>query len=82
MMVMRRIGLEFILFGIGSILFVVACIFGLVGGIINGEAFSPMFFLGLIFSLTVLVTYGFVLLFRTIRWIITKVHRRPSLDLR
>ncbi len=75
-MVMRRTCLEFALYGVVPIVIVAGCMVGLVGGIIDGEALSPGFALGLILSTTVLGFYGAVLIFRAIRWSVAKLRRR------
>ncbi len=71
---MRKIGLDFLLFGVLPVLVVVVCGIGLIGGITDAEAFVPVYLAGLIFGIVAVVMYGVGALFRTARWLVTNVH--------
>jgi hypothetical protein len=66
---MRHAVHEFLIFGMGSILIVLVCLYGLIGGFETAEAFVPLYATGVISGVTALGVYGFALLFRAIRWL-------------
>lgn len=82
---MRHVVRELCFFGLGPILVTLLCLFGIVGGFTAAEALVPLYAIGLIFGVTALGMYGFALLFRAIRWLLSgprdglRGNRRPQI---
>lgn len=66
---MRQVGAELLILGLAPVLIVAISLYGVIGGFKIAEAFVPVFAIGLIFGATAGGMYGFVLLFRAIRWL-------------